>query len=130
MPIVKSSKQIWIFIFEGLNLLLLTPKPNLKFLELVLGRQDHPKVRFSWTLTYAYDLHSNSKFQVFATEAYRSEKSTETFDNSTEVSGEINETFESVSISEVSFLVKFINLIRNLITVRIFQALANVWHIT
>jgi hypothetical protein len=38
------------------------------------------------------------KFRVFATEAFRSENSTETIDNSTEVSGEINETFESVSL--------------------------------
>jgi hypothetical protein len=45
------------------------------------------------------NLHINSKFRVFATEAFRSEKSTETSDNSTEISGEINETFESVSIS-------------------------------
>jgi hypothetical protein len=43
--------------------------------------------------------HSNLKFRVFATEAFRFEKSIETFDNSTEVSGEINEKFESVSIS-------------------------------
>jgi hypothetical protein len=44
-------------------------------------------------------VHSNSKFRVFATEAFCSEKSTETTDNSTEVSGEINETFLSVSMS-------------------------------
>jgi hypothetical protein len=42
------------------------------------------------------DLHSNQKFRVFATEAFRSEKSSETSDNSTEVSREINEIFESV----------------------------------
>jgi hypothetical protein len=41
-------------------------------------------------------LHSDSKFRVFATEPFRSEKSTQISDNSTEVSGEINETFESV----------------------------------
>jgi hypothetical protein len=45
------------------------------------------------------DEYSNSKFWVFATEAFRSETFTETYDNSTEVSEEINETFESVSIS-------------------------------
>jgi hypothetical protein len=58
-----------------------------------------------WTLLKNYP-HSNSKFRVFATEAFRSGKSTETSDNSTEVSGEINETFESVSsfnTPEVSF---------------------------
>jgi len=33
-------------------------------------------------------LHSNEKFRVFATEAFRSEKSTETSDYSTEVSVE------------------------------------------
>jgi hypothetical protein len=43
--------------------------------------------------------HSNSKFLVFATEAFRSEKFTETSDYLTEVLREINETFESVSIS-------------------------------
>jgi hypothetical protein len=42
-------------------------------------------------------VHSNSKFRVFTTEAFRSEKSTETSEDSIEVSGEINETFESVS---------------------------------
>jgi hypothetical protein len=44
-------------------------------------------------------VHSSSKFRVFATKGFRSEKSTETTDNSTEVSNEINETFESVSMS-------------------------------
>jgi hypothetical protein len=39
--------------------------------------------------------HSNSKFWIFATKAFRSEKSTETSDNLTEVSSEINKTFES-----------------------------------
>jgi hypothetical protein len=47
----------------------------------------------------SFSVHSNSKFRVFATEAFRSEKSTETTDISTEVSGEINETFEAVSIT-------------------------------
>jgi hypothetical protein len=41
-------------------------------------------------------VYSNSKFRVCATDAFRSEKSTETSDNSTEVSSEINGTFESV----------------------------------
>jgi hypothetical protein len=49
------------------------------------------------TKAFEFPIHSNSKFRVFATEAFRSEKSTETSDNSTNVSGEINETFESVS---------------------------------
>ena len=44
-------------------------------------------------------MHSNEKFRVFATEAFRSEKSTETSDYSTEVSVETPETFESLSIS-------------------------------
>jgi hypothetical protein len=68
-------------------------------------------------------LHSYSKFRVFTTEAFRSEKSIETFDYLTEVSGKTNEIF---NIPEVSFLVKFINLIRNfVISLGIFQALAN-----
>jgi hypothetical protein len=45
------------------------------------------------------NIHSNSKFRIFATEAFRFEKYTETSDSTTEVSSEINETFESVSIS-------------------------------
>jgi hypothetical protein len=40
--------------------------------------------------------HKDSKFRVFVTEAFRSEKSTETSDISKEVLGEINGTFESV----------------------------------
>jgi hypothetical protein len=44
-------------------------------------------------------MYSNSKFRDSATEAFRFEKSTETSDYLTEVSGEINETLESVSIS-------------------------------
>jgi hypothetical protein len=43
------------------------------------------------------NLHSNEKFRVFATEVFRSEKSTETSNYSTEVSVETHETFESVS---------------------------------
>jgi hypothetical protein len=50
----------------------------------------HESIRKIFTV---YTVHSNSKFRVFATEAFRSEKSTETSDNSTEVSGEINEKF-------------------------------------
>jgi hypothetical protein len=57
------------------------------------------------TLFFQPTIHSNSKFQVFATKAFRSEKSTETSDNSTEVSGKINKTFESVTISPI-FLLK------------------------
>jgi hypothetical protein len=37
------------------------------------------------------DVHSNSKFRVFATEAFRSENTTETSDNSTEVAGKSTE---------------------------------------
>jgi hypothetical protein len=48
-------------------------------------------------------LHSNSKFRVFATEAFRSEKSTETSDYSTEVSGETNEKFESITTPKFRF---------------------------
>jgi hypothetical protein len=44
-------------------------------------------------------VHSNSKFRIFATETFRSDKSTEISDYFTKDSGEINETFESVSIS-------------------------------
>jgi predicted ATP-grasp superfamily ATP-dependent carboligase len=44
-------------------------------------------------------LHSNLKFRVFATEAFRSENLTETAAYLTEVLSEINERFESVSIS-------------------------------
>jgi hypothetical protein len=40
--------------------------------------------------------HSKSKFRVFAAEAFHSEKSTETSDYLTEVSGETTKTFESV----------------------------------
>jgi hypothetical protein len=44
-------------------------------------------------------LHSNEKLRVFATEAFRSQKSTETPNYSTEVSVETCEIFESVSIN-------------------------------
>jgi hypothetical protein len=43
--------------------------------------------------------HSNEKLRVFATEAFHSEKSTETSNYSTEVSVETHETFESISRS-------------------------------
>jgi hypothetical protein len=46
-----------------------------------------------------FALHSNEKLRVFATEAFRSEKSTETSNYSTEVSIETHETFESISRS-------------------------------
>jgi hypothetical protein len=49
-------------------------------------------------IKHSFSKHSlNSKFRVFATEAFRSEKSNETSD--TEVLGEINETFEPIYIS-------------------------------
>jgi hypothetical protein len=48
---------------------------------------------------FFFYLHSNEKLRVFATEAFRSEKSTETSNYSTEVSVETHETFESISRS-------------------------------
>jgi hypothetical protein len=50
-------------------------------------------------LLHEVEYLSNSKLRVFAIKAFRSEKSTETTDNSTEVSNEINVTFESISMS-------------------------------
>jgi hypothetical protein len=47
--------------------------------------------------TQVIHMCSSSKFRVFATKAFRSEKSRETSDNLTEISGEINKTFETVS---------------------------------
>jgi hypothetical protein len=46
---------------------------------------------FILTLPKSSYLHSNWKFRVFATEAFRSEKSTETSDNSTKVLGKSTE---------------------------------------
>jgi hypothetical protein len=44
-------------------------------------------------------LHSNEKLRVFAAEASRSEKLTETYNYSTEVSVQTHETFDFFSIS-------------------------------
>jgi hypothetical protein len=84
-------------------------------------------------LEFLWKLPSNSKFRVFTTEAFRSEKSTETSDNSIEVSGGINETFDSQSEYPRSFVFgKIYNFLgwNFVIFIGIFQALANEWQIT
>jgi hypothetical protein len=72
-------------------------------------------------------LHSNEKLRVFASEAFRSEKSTETSNHSTEVSVETHEPFESISKSpKFRFSRKLENFIRNFVFFNgIFRVLFN-----
>jgi hypothetical protein len=67
-------------------------------------------------------VHSNEKLRVFASEAFRSEKSTETFNYSTEPrNNRVN-----LKKPEVSFLLKIINFIRNFVFFNgIFRVLFN-----
>jgi hypothetical protein len=79
------------------------------------------KIDFVQNPKFVSLIHSNSKFRVFATEAFRSENSTESSDFSTEVSDETKKTFDSVSTTP-KFLVKFLNFTRNfVISFGIFQ---------
>jgi hypothetical protein len=60
-------------------------------------------------------IHSNEKLRVSAIETFRSEKSTETSNYSTEVSVENRQIFESVSISPKFRVPEIISFIRHFV---------------
>jgi tellurite resistance protein len=68
-----------------------------KNLPLIEGKINDYVFEITSSKNIFFFLHSNEKLRVFATEAFRSENSTETSNYSTEVSVETRETFESVT---------------------------------